>query len=184
VFIVPRIVNNLSHSQRIHPITSRFLWCYNIIDERVEQSSYCCVALFKYLPSSTPFQDMLLPLRSLQSVKTFLFLLLRSQCFVVISRGAPAYWQSQSLSSWRSRCQAECERIKDIVFGKALFYPNSIRFRGHGIVVQDVHAPVDAVWGEILDFDHYGYCKMVPKTAESESYKTNPGARMKVVNYG
>lgn len=41
---------------------------------------------------------------------------------------------------------------------------------GRGLVVQDVHAPVETVWGRILDFDQYN--KMVPKTVESQTYKT------------
>lgn len=40
---------------------------------------------------------------------------------------------------------------------------------GRGLVVQDVHAPPDVVWGRILDFDHY--TDMVPKTAESKNYQ-------------
>lgn len=39
---------------------------------------------------------------------------------------------------------------------------------GRGLVVQDVHAPSDVVWAQILDFG--AYPKMVPKTAESEIY--------------
>ena len=38
-----------------------------------------------------------------------------------------------------------------------------------GLVVQDIHAPVETVWGRILDFDHYHM--MVPKTIESQTYK-------------
>lgn len=41
---------------------------------------------------------------------------------------------------------------------------------GRGLVVQDVQAPVETVWGRILDFDKYN--KMVPKTIESKIYKT------------
>jgi len=41
---------------------------------------------------------------------------------------------------------------------------------GRGLVVQDIKAPVDVVWEHILDFDYYS--QMVPKTAESETYKT------------
>ena len=40
---------------------------------------------------------------------------------------------------------------------------------GRGLVVQDVQAPPDVVWGRILDFN--AYPKMVPKTAESQIYK-------------
>jgi hypothetical protein len=40
---------------------------------------------------------------------------------------------------------------------------------GRGLVVQDVKAPVNVVWGRILDFNSYN--KMVPKTAESSIYK-------------
>jgi ribosome-associated toxin RatA of RatAB toxin-antitoxin module len=42
---------------------------------------------------------------------------------------------------------------------------------GRGMVVQDVKAPVETVWGRILDFD--AYPKMVPKTVESVVYKTD-----------
>ena len=41
---------------------------------------------------------------------------------------------------------------------------------GRGLVVQDVDAPVDVVWGRILDFDRYN--QMVPKTVESKTYRT------------
>jgi ribosome-associated toxin RatA of RatAB toxin-antitoxin module len=41
---------------------------------------------------------------------------------------------------------------------------------GRGVVVQVVQAPVDVVWGKFLDFKNYD--KLVPKTAESEIYKT------------
>ena len=40
---------------------------------------------------------------------------------------------------------------------------------GRGLVVQDVDAPTDVVWGRILDYDNYS--KMVPKTIESRNYK-------------
>ena len=40
---------------------------------------------------------------------------------------------------------------------------------GRGLVVQDVDAPSNIVWGRILDFDHYH--QMVPKTVESKTYK-------------
>lgn len=40
---------------------------------------------------------------------------------------------------------------------------------GRGLVVQDVDAPTDVVWGRILDYDNYA--KMVPKTVESKNYK-------------
>jgi hypothetical protein len=39
---------------------------------------------------------------------------------------------------------------------------------GRGLVVQDIHAPTDIVWGLILDYDHYA--DMVPKTIESKNY--------------
>eukprot|EP00560_Eucampia_antarctica_P010007 CAMPEP_0197828816 /NCGR_PEP_ID=MMETSP1437-20131217/5338_1 /TAXON_ID=49252 ORGANISM="Eucampia antarctica, Strain CCMP1452" /NCGR_SAMPLE_ID=MMETSP1437 /ASSEMBLY_ACC=CAM_ASM_001096 /LENGTH=286 /DNA_ID=CAMNT_0043430211 /DNA_START=141 /DNA_END=998 /DNA_ORIENTATION=- len=39
---------------------------------------------------------------------------------------------------------------------------------GRGLVVQDVHAPSDVVWGRILDYDNYS--KMVPKTVDSRNY--------------
>ncbi len=39
---------------------------------------------------------------------------------------------------------------------------------GRGLVVQDVDAPTDIVWGRILDYDNYA--KMVPKTIESKNY--------------
>jgi Polyketide cyclase / dehydrase and lipid transport len=42
---------------------------------------------------------------------------------------------------------------------------------GRGMVVQDVQAPVETVWGRILDFD--AYPKMVPKTVECATYKTD-----------
>jgi len=40
---------------------------------------------------------------------------------------------------------------------------------GRGLVVQDVDAPTDIVWGRILDYDNYS--KMVPKTIESKNYE-------------
>jgi len=40
---------------------------------------------------------------------------------------------------------------------------------GRGIVTQDVQAPIDIVWGRILDYNNYA--KMVPKTIESTNYK-------------
>jgi len=40
---------------------------------------------------------------------------------------------------------------------------------GRGLVVQDVDAPTDVVWGRILDYDNY--TKMVPKTVESKNYQ-------------
>eukprot|EP00978_Attheya_sp_CCMP212_P003361 scaffold6952_cov48-Attheya_sp.AAC.1 len=48
---------------------------------------------------------------------------------------------------------------------------------GRGLVVQDISAPSDLVWGRILDYDNYA--KMVPKTVESKNYhveqhKTGP----------
>jgi len=39
---------------------------------------------------------------------------------------------------------------------------------GRGLVVQDIDAPTDIVWGRILDYDNY--VKMVPKTVESKNY--------------
>jgi hypothetical protein len=39
---------------------------------------------------------------------------------------------------------------------------------GRGMVVQDVHAPIDVVWATILDFNNYK--RMVPKTIDSEIY--------------
>jgi hypothetical protein len=39
---------------------------------------------------------------------------------------------------------------------------------GRGLVVQDIHAPTDIVWGRILDYDHYA--DMVPKCIESKNY--------------
>lgn len=50
---------------------------------------------------------------------------------------------------------------------------------GRGMVVQDVKAPVDVVWGRILDFDNYD--KMVPRTYESKIYqreKTRHGEKI------
>jgi hypothetical protein len=46
---------------------------------------------------------------------------------------------------------------------------------GVGLVVQDVEAPTDVVWGRILDFNSYH--KMVPKTMESQIYKRKPEGR-------
>jgi len=49
---------------------------------------------------------------------------------------------------------------------------------GRGLVVQDVHAPTDVVWGRILDYNNYS--KMVPKTPESKNYevkKLNPSKK-------
>ena len=40
---------------------------------------------------------------------------------------------------------------------------------GRGLVVQDVDAPTDIVWGRILDYDNYS--NMVPKTVESKNYQ-------------
>ncbi|KAL3822554.1 hypothetical protein ACHAXA_007665 [Cyclostephanos tholiformis] len=40
---------------------------------------------------------------------------------------------------------------------------------GRGLVVQDVDAPTDVVWGRILDYDNYA--NMVPKTVESKNYR-------------
>jgi hypothetical protein len=40
---------------------------------------------------------------------------------------------------------------------------------GRGLVVQDIHATTDVVWGRILDYNHYA--EMVPKTLESENYQ-------------
>lgn len=40
---------------------------------------------------------------------------------------------------------------------------------GRGMVVQDIDAPTDVVWGRILDYDNYA--NMVPKTVESKNYK-------------
>jgi len=40
---------------------------------------------------------------------------------------------------------------------------------GRGLVVQDVDAPTDVVWGRILDYDNYA--SMVPKTVESKNYR-------------
>ncbi len=46
---------------------------------------------------------------------------------------------------------------------------------GRGMVVQDVAAPQDVVWGRILDFDNYS--KMVPRTSYSKNYKVEGSAR-------
>lgn len=43
---------------------------------------------------------------------------------------------------------------------------------GRGMVVQDVMAPTNVVWGRILDFA--AYPSMVPKTIESQIYKREP----------
>lgn len=40
---------------------------------------------------------------------------------------------------------------------------------GRGMVVQDVNAPADIVWETLLNFKDYP--KMVPKTAESKTYR-------------
>mmetsp|Transcript_19116 Transcript_19116/g.35503 ORF Transcript_19116/g.35503 Transcript_19116/m.35503 type:complete len:306 (+) Transcript_19116:62-979(+) len=41
--------------------------------------------------------------------------------------------------------------------------------KGRGLVVQDINAPSDVVWGRILDLDNYS--KFVPRTTISENYK-------------
>lgn len=50
---------------------------------------------------------------------------------------------------------------------------------GRGLVVQDVDAPTDVVWDRILDFDKYD--KMVPKTYESQTYKSLSKGKMKEI---
>lgn len=52
---------------------------------------------------------------------------------------------------------------------------------GRGLVVQDVNAPTDVVWGRILDYDHYG--DMVPKTIDSKNYKVVPHKPSKANNF-
>ena len=39
---------------------------------------------------------------------------------------------------------------------------------GRGLVVQDINANTDIIWGRILDYDNYA--NMVPKTVSSKNY--------------
>lgn len=52
---------------------------------------------------------------------------------------------------------------------------------GRGLVVQDVNAPTDIVWGRILDYDNYS--SMVPKTVESKNYNIVPHNPSKSNNF-
>ncbi len=40
---------------------------------------------------------------------------------------------------------------------------------GRGLVIQDVHAPPEVVWGRIMDFP--AYTRMVPRVSLCENYK-------------
>jgi ribosome-associated toxin RatA of RatAB toxin-antitoxin module len=114
---------------------------------------------------------MQLPLRSLQSVKTFLFLLLLSQ-YVSLS-SAEAHPHAGKVTPFQAGdpgVKLNGSALKTLSSGKPYSTQIQSASGGRGIVVQDVQAPVDVVWGKILDFNHYD--KMVPKTAESEIYKT------------
>jgi hypothetical protein len=60
------------------------------------------------------------------------------------------------------------EALKILELGKPYQTQIQSGASGRGLVVQDIHAPTDIVWGRILDYDHYA--DMVPKTSESKNY--------------
>jgi hypothetical protein len=112
--------------------------------------------------------QLLLPL---QTVKTFLFLLLLSQH--VSFSSAEVHPHSGKVTPFKAGdpgVKLNGSALKTLSSGKPYSTQIQSASGGRGIVVQDVQAPVDVVWGKILDFNRYD--KMVPKTAESEIYKT------------
>lgn len=117
------------------------------------------------------FQDMQL-LQSLQSVKTFLFLLMLSQHASSLSTATshPHTGKVTPFQAGDPGVKLDESALKKLSAGK----PYSTKIESdagfRGISVQDVEAPVDIVWGQILDFDTY-YQK-APSTSESETYKT------------
>jgi hypothetical protein len=111
-------------------------------------------------------------LLSLQSVKPFLFLLLLSE-YVSSMSTATSHPHTGKLVPFKAGepdVKLDESALKRLAAGKA--YSTKIEsdagFRG--ISVQDVEAPTDVVWGQILDFDTYN--QKAPSTSESEIYKT------------
>jgi hypothetical protein len=110
-------------------------------------------------------------LLSLQWVKTFLFLLLLSQHVSLSSAEAhPHTGKVTPFKAGDPGVKLNGGALKTLSSGKPYSTQIQSASGGRGIVVQDVQAPVDVVWGKILDFNRYD--KMVPKTAESQIYKT------------
>jgi hypothetical protein len=110
-------------------------------------------------------------LLSLQSAKTFLFLLLLSQHVSLSTAEAhPHTGKVTPFQAGDPGVKLNGSALKTLSSGKAhsTRIQSSAGFRG--ISVQDVQAPTDVVWGKILDFNCY--VKMAPKTAESEIYRT------------
>jgi hypothetical protein len=111
-------------------------------------------------------------LLSLQSIKTFLFLLLLSQYVSLSTVAAEAHPHTGKVTPFKAGdpgVKLNGSALKTLSSGKPYSTQIQSADGGRGIVVQDVHAPTDVVWGKILNFNVYD--KMVPKTAESQIYK-------------
>jgi hypothetical protein len=111
-------------------------------------------------------------LLSLQSVKTFLFLLLLSEYASSMSTatGHPHTGKITPFQAGAPDVKLDESALKRLSAGKA--YSTKIESAAgfRGISVQDVEAPTDVVWGQILDFNTYN--QKAPSTSESEIYKT------------
>jgi ribosome-associated toxin RatA of RatAB toxin-antitoxin module len=110
-------------------------------------------------------------LLSFQSMKMFLFLLLLSQhVSLSIAEAHPHTGKVTPFQAGDPKVKLNGSALKTLSSGKPYSTQVQSTEGGRGIVVQDVKAPTDVVWGKILDFDRYD--KMVPKTTESQIYKT------------
>jgi ribosome-associated toxin RatA of RatAB toxin-antitoxin module len=114
-------------------------------------------------------------LLSLQSVRTFLpvLLLLLSQNVTVASSTSEAHPHKGKVTPFQAGdpgVKLNGSALNILSSGKPYSTQLQSRAGGLGMVVQDINAPTDIVWGRILDFDRYD--KMVPLTAESQIYKT------------
>jgi hypothetical protein len=111
-------------------------------------------------------------LLSLQSVKPFLFLLLLSEYVSSMSTATPHPHTGKLVPFKAGEPDVKLDEsaLKRLAAGKA--YSTKIESEAgfRGISVQDVEAPTDVVWGQILDFDTYN--QKAPSTSESEIYKT------------
>jgi ribosome-associated toxin RatA of RatAB toxin-antitoxin module len=112
-------------------------------------------------------------LLSLQSIKTFLFLLLLSQYVSFSSVTAEAHPHTGKVTPFKAGdpgVKLNGSALKTLSSGKP--YSTQIQSAAgfRGISVQDVEAPPDVVWGQILDFDTYN--QKAPSTSESQIYQT------------
>lgn len=86
----------------------------------------------------------------------------------VLSPYKPGPFEALSLNKSDEKKLAEGKSVMK----QSMPDPNDPNPAGGAICVQDIEAPCDAVWGQILDLDNYK--KKVSKVLESKNYKLNP----------